>query len=233
MKMNLNLGFKMKKLFGKNNVMPLVLVAFLIVMLSMCYRNKNRISAVGNSLFEGFKEGDDHLEGDGDGDTFKGGFQEGGCGDDPDDPTAGCFTGHRQGFRGRRRQGFRGRRQGFRGRREGMEVPVDSSHSHGEMKPEAPLPEPAHKHDGTESGAPVDDAHRHEEEKEAFRGRREGFRRRKRSPRKKLGFFGLKKSGSKKTGFRGKRASRGKQGFVGARFQPNTANGFGSTAAPF
>lgn len=229
MKMNLNLGFKMKKLFGKNNVMPLVLVAFLIVMLSMCYRNQNRISAVGGSLFEGFKEGENDDDDDGDGDTFKGGFQEGGCGDDPDDPTAGCFTGHRQ--------GFRGRRQGFRGRREGMtagassEVPVVPSHSHGGMNPEAPLPDPTHKLDEIGTGAHVNDSDK--EKKEAFRGRREGFRRRKRSPRKKLGFFGLKRSGSKKTGFRGRRASRGKQGFVGARFQPNTAGSFGSTAATF
>merc|ERR1712216_456414 len=105
MKMNLNLGFKMKKLFGKNNVMPLVLVAFLIVMLSVCYRNQSRITAVGNTLFEGFKENnEDEDDGGGDGDTFKGGFQEGGC--DEEDQSD-CFTGRRQGFRGRRRrQGF-------------------------------------------------------------------------------------------------------------------------------
>ena len=48
---------KIKKLLGKNKARPLLLVMFLIVMLSFCYKNQNKVQAVGNSLFEGFKEG--------------------------------------------------------------------------------------------------------------------------------------------------------------------------------
>ena len=195
-----------KKLFSKNNVMPLVLVSFLIVMLSMCYRNQNHISAVGNSLFEGFNEEED----DGDGDTFKGGFQEGDECDEND--QSGCFTGHRQGFRGRR-QGFRGRRQGFRSRREGLKTEPEKEEDDDHDDAAATVPGATSSNDTLTTGS------------EAFRGRREGFKRRKHSPRNKLGFFGLKKSGSKKSGFRGRRGSQGRQGFVGARFQGYSAGG--------
>ena len=199
MNMNLSLGIKMKKLFSKNNVMPLVLVSFLIVMLSMCYRNQNHISAVGNSLFEGFNEEED----DGDGDTFKGGFQEGDECDEND--QSGCFTGHRQ--------GFRGRRQGFRSRREGLKTEPEKEEDDDHDDAAATVPGATSSNDTLTTGS------------EAFRGRREGFKRRKHSPRNKLGFFGLKKSGSKKSGFRGRRGSQGRQGFVGARFQGYSAGG--------
>ena len=112
-----------KKSLGNKSIAPLILVSLTIVILSMCYKNKNQMLFGAGSMFEGltegakdeedgFTEGTEHVAVEA-GPEEKEGLVEG------DDYEKDTNQGSFEGFRGlrRRRQGFRGlrrRRQGFR-----------------------------------------------------------------------------------------------------------------------
>tara|TARA_X000000368_G_scaffold313540_2_gene251162 strand:- start:4959 stop:5651 length:693 start_codon:yes stop_codon:yes gene_type:complete len=199
---------KIKKLLGKNKARPLLLVMFLIVMLSFCYKNQNKVQAVGNTLFEGFNKGKKSDE------KKDNTVKPVGVAGDETTPVAGTatvvngsvpeadndkFRGKREGlFKRRRREqmegdnddeeeeeafrgrrsGFLGKRLGFRGKKEGME----------ELEEEED-----------------------EEVTEEFRGRRSGFL------GKRLGFLTKKSVGKGKNGFAGVRDEQegGATGFTG------------------
>ncbi len=109
-----------KKSLGNKSIAPLILVSLTIVILSMCYKNKNQMLFGAGSMFEGLTEGADGDEEDG----FTEGTEHVAVEAGPEEKKEGLVEGDdyekdTEGFRGlrRRRQGFRGlrrRRQGFR-----------------------------------------------------------------------------------------------------------------------
>ena len=101
-----------KKSLGNKSIAPLILVSLTIVILSMCYKNKNQMLFGAGSMFEGLTEGtepeeeDSFIEG-AEHPEVETGPEEGLVeGDDYEKDTS---QGGFEGFRGlrRRRQGFR------------------------------------------------------------------------------------------------------------------------------
>lgn len=169
MKMNLNLGLKLKN--GK--LLPLLLGALMVVVLLVVFGRRSGVVGVGNNLFEGMDQEKPHACKAWDGEEGKG------CAShsmvlkselgEVECPEAGCTEKEccdpQEGFRGRR-QGFRGRRQGFENGAPGAgPVPFSApnSQTYGIYGVKSEI-------------VPVEE----KEEKEAFRGRRQGFRGRRR-----------------------------------------------------
>ena len=125
-----------KKSLGNKSMMPLLLVGFLIIMLSLCYKNKNLFGA--GSMFEGYREGQEEEEEQEDEVVEAQGPPASAVATDvvseeKDEPSSEGFRGFLR--RRRSRQGFRegqdgkeeeegffgGRRQGFREGQDGEE----------------------------------------------------------------------------------------------------------------